>query len=82
MLEGTSQAELNEVCTFICLDQYYVDDEIVYAKERTFHDAFTELFAATGGTVGNRPPPIWKSCILVTISIFVSLLSCFYCYDQ
>ena len=37
--------------------------------ERIVNNSWSELFVATGGTVPNKPPPIWKSCILTVIPL-------------
>ena len=39
------------------------------SRERIVHDAFGELFVATGGLLPTRPPPQWKITILTTISL-------------
>ena len=81
MLEGTSQAEVNEVKTalllfpklyFLLMTKYFALFSTL--QERTFNDAFSELFISTGGCAPKRPPPIWKTATLTTLSIFVSYL--------
>ena len=39
------------------------------SDERIVHDAFGELFVATGGLCCTRPPPLWKITVLTVVSL-------------
>jgi antibiotic biosynthesis monooxygenase (ABM) superfamily enzyme len=41
------------------------------AQERAIGNLFAELFVTSEGLVPVRPPPLWKTCILVTIPLFI-----------
>lgn len=40
-------------------------------EERYLGNTWSELFVSTGGTVPDRPPPLWKSCILIICPLFI-----------
>jgi antibiotic biosynthesis monooxygenase (ABM) superfamily enzyme len=47
------------------------DSEYQMEVERSFNDAFTELFTDSSGKANNRPPPLWKSVILTILPLYI-----------
>ena len=41
------------------------------AQERIISDAFTELFTTAQGKTPSRPPPLWKTCCMITFPLFI-----------
>ena len=41
--------------------------------ERMMHDAFSELYVATGDKVPFRPPPVWKTMMFTILSLQVRI---------